>query len=192
MRGFTLIEIIVAIAIIAILTTVSVASFRSNQQSDSLTIAALRVAEEFRTAQNQAVSGYTDTYSSAKSFGVHIDKESNSLFAFADMYTQNGIGTWTAQEADASSTDVMLPNRPISVDRTKDESVIIDRITIDGRSVTTADFAYELSSLAGYINGAQTARTLEIILKNVKNTNEASNTRKVTVQRVSGRIDIQY
>jgi prepilin-type N-terminal cleavage/methylation domain-containing protein len=140
MRGFTLIEIIVAIAIIAILTTLSVASFRSNQQSDSLTIAALRVAEEFRTAQNQAASGYTDMYSSAKSFGVHIDKESNSLFAFADMYTQNGIGTWTAQEADASSTDAMLPNRPISVDPTKDGSVIIDRMTIDGGSVTTADF----------------------------------------------------
>ena len=56
-RGFTLVEMLISLAIFAVVTAMAVANFRAGAQGDELRVSARIIASTVRRAQTQAVAG---------------------------------------------------------------------------------------------------------------------------------------
>lgn len=62
MKGFTLVELLVSIAIIALITTAATANFRAGRRGDELLTAGRLVAATLRRAQTDALAGRTTMF----------------------------------------------------------------------------------------------------------------------------------
>ena len=74
-RGFTLIEIVIAIAIVIMLGSISLTSFRASRNVRDLSTSAQNVLETIRRAQSKTLAGENDS-----SWGVHIQSDRIILF----------------------------------------------------------------------------------------------------------------
>lgn len=194
-RGFTLLEIMVAVGILAVLTMISVSQFQSGRHNEFLVLASQRMGEAFQSAESYARAGSSEKYSNAQAFGVHIDKENGTYFLFSDEVLHEGLrGVWDGPGGSATSTDRMIEAQPRAIDEAQTGGVIITDITADGVVLTASstDIAYLPRNGGLLINGSASSTVLEIILKNPKNTNALTNTRRITLNRVTGRVDIEY
>lgn len=101
-RGFTLIELIVSIAIFAAMTALVIAKYGSFNQNTLITDMAYDVALTVRTAQTYGVSVKSvsggDVFTSA--YGVHFDLTNKTAFTFFADANSNGIYD------DGSSNDI--------------------------------------------------------------------------------------
>ncbi len=77
MRGFTLIELIIVLAIIAVLGALSIPFIQSFQATSSLQTNADDIRQTFRRAQQLAVSG-----AHSDAWGVYVDVVGNSITLF--------------------------------------------------------------------------------------------------------------
>lgn len=101
-QGFTLIEIMVAIFIIAMVSSIMVVNWRKNEEKYKLQRAAQEMVQNVRKAQNMALAGkeYNGEMPNA-SYGVHFEKnQKTSYFIFAD-----GNGNETYQPSDDAIVD---------------------------------------------------------------------------------------
>lgn len=77
-RGFTLLEMLVALAIMAIIAVLIFANYRQGQKNYLLTQVAQRFVGDIREAQNMAVTGAEVTgYSEIGGFGIYVDNSTN-------------------------------------------------------------------------------------------------------------------
>ena len=88
--GFTLIELIVSIAIIGFVTTIGVVNYRSANKSSVLQLEAYKAATDIRRAQNMALGAIEFNFNpSARvpdAWGVYFDSASaDSYIIFADQ-----------------------------------------------------------------------------------------------------------
>ncbi|MBI4239832.1 prepilin-type N-terminal cleavage/methylation domain-containing protein [Candidatus Uhrbacteria bacterium] len=188
-RGFTLIEMIVVVSMVGLLAGVSVVSFRSSQHDDYLNVAAQRIQDALRIAQNHAQTGVIAGYEGARSFGVHIDKEAGTAVIFADTYGAT-IGLWDGEGTADAPKDKQFKEitQPISVDVDGKQSISIESITVlpGSSSKNVIDLSFRAISAATLFDGKGTEQRVSVKLKNIRN----SHTKTVTLYRLSGRIDI--
>jgi len=92
-KGFTLIELIVVMAIIVILTTLVLANYRDGQKRYALSQSAQQLASDLRRIQNMAMNGVgISAASGRRGYGIYINLANNdSYIIYAD---QNGNNTW--------------------------------------------------------------------------------------------------
>lgn len=77
-RGFTFVEILVAVAIISLIALVSMTAFRNVYRSSSERIAALEVKDALKEARNKTLSAQNDTV-----YGVRVGTSSVTRFTGA-------------------------------------------------------------------------------------------------------------
>lgn len=189
-EGFTLIELVISIAILAGMTIVSVQKFRLIQQDDSLNAGAMRISAALRQAQGNAQSGQNTDYSLARAFAVHFEKASansmGSAVVFADLNTDNGTGKWDGDTPNGQGAKDLKIGTTISPDANGKKEVSITALTIGDTTPASADIAFLAPGASGRIDGGTDHDTVTITLTSAKNTH----TKKVVYNRVSGRIDI--
>jgi prepilin-type N-terminal cleavage/methylation domain-containing protein len=92
MKGFTIIELIISVAIFAVMTALVIARYGSFNQNTLVTNMAYDLAITVRTAQTYGVSVKSvegDTYNSA--YGIHFDLSKNTKFTFFADKNTDGI-----------------------------------------------------------------------------------------------------
>jgi prepilin-type N-terminal cleavage/methylation domain-containing protein len=87
-KGFTLIELMIVIGIIAVLGIVSLISLSGPKNAADLTNTAKLVASSLRQAQSQSVSGYQGV-----PWGVHFENATATTPFFALFYTSYASAT---------------------------------------------------------------------------------------------------
>lgn len=94
-KGFTLLEMLVVLAIMGIIAVLILANYRQGQKNYVLTQAAQKLAGDIRGAQNMAVAGAeVSGYSQIGGFGIYInDANSYSLFLNTASNPANGCQT---------------------------------------------------------------------------------------------------
>lgn len=102
-RGFTLIELIVSISIIALISSIVLANFNSYKRSGGLSASTQLIMSDIRKAQSYALSlkdfGSTGNYPMG-GWGVYFDIAGNRYIIFADL---NGDYKWNG---DSESVEV--------------------------------------------------------------------------------------
>lgn len=195
-KGFTLVEMLIALTIIGLLTTVSVVQFQSGRYDDALRNATLRISDALRTAQSSALSGTLEQYQDAPRYGLYAFKVSagascmngsatvnEGLVLFADI---NDDGLYTA------SIDSAI--RCISFDVDAMHAIVLDEIketkAADGTTTlpASATAAFRRPTASVTVDGDIVMKNLIITLKNTKN----NHTKEVALDRISGRVDVEY
>lgn len=74
-KGFTLIEILIAVSVVAILGTMSIVSFRSSRNVRDMTTSAQNALSVIRLAQSKTLAGENDS-----AWGVHLESNQITLF----------------------------------------------------------------------------------------------------------------
>ena len=143
--GFTIIEILIIVAIIGIMATMSVTNFQAGREDEALRIGALRIAEGLRSAQNYAQSGTHQTYAAANAYGVYI-KKPDTIVVFADTSCPKDesnaclpdtLGEWE-EASDKKISDITL-----AVDSKKSISIdAVNGISVDGVNADEAHIGF--------------------------------------------------
>lgn len=180
--GFTFIEIIVVVAIVGMMATLSVTNFQAGQEDEALRIGALRIADQLRVAQNYAQTGIHAGTPSARAYGVYV-KKPGTIILFADLSSSNPVGIRDAGDPDIGS--------PITLKVGSRSSVQIDQdigITLDGVSRDEVMVAFRAPNAAGLIDGKTESNSMVITLRNTRN----KHTKTVTINRITGRVDTEF
>ncbi|MEK7580096.1 MAG: prepilin-type N-terminal cleavage/methylation domain-containing protein [Patescibacteria group bacterium] len=80
-RGFTLVELIVVVFIVAILSTLTFANFRTGERANALIAQTEKIAGLYRQAQAKALSGELIGAIRPDAYGVYIGASQIKLFA---------------------------------------------------------------------------------------------------------------
>lgn len=105
--GFTLIEMMVVISIIALLSATVIAGYRSNGKQYALAQASQQVVSDLRWAQNMAMSGNKACSGTCYDYGVHFDQGSSSYIIFGDV--QQNSYTFQNDPPDIIIATIKLP-----------------------------------------------------------------------------------
>lgn len=205
--GFTLIELMVSIAIMGIIAVVTMNDLRSSQRKDQLNNAARIIAADLRTLQAQALTGQNVKSCSADmSFIVCEQNASGCSNGSTSCVAQppSAVGLHVTQGAfiydefaDVASQDWQenLPNELLqsrSLPLLGARNVVIDTLIAGSLTVADADVAFKRQTGNMGINGCYDCGlagpySLTIRLKQTQ-TNE---TKDVVLNAVTGRISIE-
>lgn len=83
-KGFTLIEMLVVLAVIAVISSLLIASYRTAQKRYALESAAQNLVSDLREVQAMAMSGAVKTTEIIYGYGVHFDENTSYYIIFAD------------------------------------------------------------------------------------------------------------
>jgi len=159
--GFTLVELIVSVAIIAMVTGIFLANYSSANRRSDLTMTAQKMVSDTRTAQNYALGLARYGFSGSSNvptggWGVHIDLQAygnNKYVIFADD-NQNGV--YDNGEADIRY-GAQVTTLPMNI--------IIDSVS----SGTKADITFLPPDPVTTITGSvSTFKQVDIALKDTK------------------------
>lgn len=185
--GFTLIEVLTSVLILATVTIVSVAKFRTIQQDDALDLAATRAGELIRKAQNYAQSGRRLDYPFAEYYGVYVSKVSSTAFLFADNNTADAVGVWDGDRpAPGGRKDAQI-GQSVSFDPLQKGNVFLETLSVGGNDAADVTIGFRANSSVALVNGARSQNNTAVLTLKNRKTNM---TKTLTFHRVSGRIDI--
>jgi prepilin-type N-terminal cleavage/methylation domain-containing protein len=88
-NGFTLVEMLVVMFIIAIISLLILTNYRSGQKAYALSQASQKVVSDLRRAQNMAMSGKKSVTETIYDYGIHFDASSSYYTIFADKQVNN-------------------------------------------------------------------------------------------------------
>ena len=170
-KGFSLLEIIVSIAIIVTMAAVFAGGWLENRDKKALILAAEQVTNDIRNARSYTfnAAGFDGGGPPDGGFGIHFDKDSNSYIIFADKdLPLDKVYTGVSEKYQET---ILL------------ESIEISKLEINGGLVDSADIVFTSPYGTTYINNDKTAgRELEITVTG------SVGSEIITVD-VSGRID---
>lgn len=83
--GFTLVELLVSISIIAIISGLFLANYRGGEKSNQLNLSAQELASNFRLAQNHALGLLDFEDATPYGWGVNIDTQNDYFVVFANL-----------------------------------------------------------------------------------------------------------
>ncbi|MEK7648537.1 MAG: type II secretion system protein [Patescibacteria group bacterium] len=194
-RGFTLVEMLVALTIIGLLTTVSVVQFQSGRQDDALRLATMRMSDALRTSQSAAQSGSIEQYANAQGYGVYVFQTAASKSCVDGSTTINeGIVLFADTDSNKAYTpntdtvircqSLIVDGAPIVLEKIEELKAADDSII----TVTTATAFFQRPTSFVLIDAATEMKKLTLTLKNTRN----NHTKQVVLDRISGRIDFDY
>ncbi len=168
--GFTIIELLVAISIFIVVTSLVVANFRRGARSDELKIAASGLASTMRRAQTMALAGEAINGAvPAGGYGVRVaQSEPGRYIIFSDIDGNKIYGT--GEELNGGITS--LP-----------ANIIINAVS----PTPTADVVFKPPKPTIYINGGAVENSLVVTLKDLI----SNQTKNVTINRISGQISVE-
>jgi len=174
-KGFTIIELLVAMGIFVIITGMVVANFRTGSRSDELKIAAETLVSNLRKAQNMALAGQLlNGVSPPGGYGVYFklaEADRYIIFADSDGQLDYDLGERLADGA------VVLP---------RDIRILSIELAPTG-PVLAASAIFKPPKPTIYINGGTSGSVLSVTLKH----NLSGQTRKVVIKRISGQISAE-
>lgn len=172
-KGFTIIDLLVAITIFVILTSLTIANFVTGKRRDALRQSGIVLVSILQEAQTAALSGMTiNGVTPVGGYGVHFDTSTPSqIIYFADV---NG------NEVYDQTTDTLVSG---VIDNLPDE-VVISALKVGEDNLLSADFVFKAPDGNRYLNGLLNGGKLEIDLVHQK----TSQTTKVTASTSSGQI----
>jgi len=98
--GFSLIELLVAMSIIILLSTLMIVNTRSSEKRRNLTMEAQKLVADLRQSQNKSMSGSGVYQSGYKGYGVYVNSAQNDRYILygeplnpTDDYSRNGNET---------------------------------------------------------------------------------------------------
>jgi Tfp pilus assembly protein FimT len=181
-KGFTLIEIIVATFILIILTTVSLANFRTGEKNRRLGLSSEGVISSIRLAQNYALSGkqvYQSDCADTAPIAYRVEF-SNSAGSYL-VYGDNSCGT-------------VLVETYNLVQQTVFNSTSFYVTDLNGNVTTVNNVNLKFTPPFGFMSAATSGGSTATFSKfrniaiTVQQEGDASKTRTVNIDGVSGRI----
>lgn len=88
-RGFSVLELIVVLAIFAIMTTILISDIPNFQDKSSLDLTVSEVATYIRGAQVYGAAQKGGETGSVNSYGIHFDKDSSKFVLYKNTYDSN-------------------------------------------------------------------------------------------------------
>ena len=83
-KSFSIIELLIVVAIIAIMTTIGIVSFSNKKQTNTLNQEVQKLVASIRAVQNRAISGEVIDNKIPYCYGLAIDKNNNQYIIFND------------------------------------------------------------------------------------------------------------
>jgi len=83
-RGFSLIELTIVIAVMAVMSTTSFTAYLKAKQIDDVFAAAYQLASDIRTVQNYALGGKQNTANTAVGWGIFFDEANEKYYICFD------------------------------------------------------------------------------------------------------------
>lgn len=81
-KGHTLAELLVVVAIISLLSGISIYNYKVNEKRDALILETQKVAQMIRRAQNLSLSPQISNV--GRNYGVHFNRSTNTIILFGD------------------------------------------------------------------------------------------------------------
>lgn len=173
-QGFTLIEMVVVTAVIAIIAGISVANFRAGEKQKRAQIAVDTVINSIRNTQNFTLTGKNTTNANA---GCRVPQYYYVIFGYSTTYSisaYNNCGTF-----DLIQTDLLPPNTHI-----KANGLVLDSV-VATTNLSIVFYPPFGAMKAGIDSGAYGTFTTATIT--VENT-DGSVSKTATMDGVAGRI----
>ncbi len=196
-RGFTLIEMLVSLAIFVIVTAFVTANFRAGRQSDELRIASQLAASSLRRAQSFALAGQTTTFCRGGAndlreclggtdvecvggacvrevphgYGVHfstVDPARQRIVFFADTN-----GNHAYDDGEAIRSDAVSPGT----------SVVVN--TVNPSATGVLDVVFDPPNPTVYFNGGTATPIASVTVRHLA----TGQMKTVTVNALSGQIN---
>ncbi|MDD4332961.1 MAG: type II secretion system protein [Patescibacteria group bacterium] len=162
-NGFTLVEMLVSVAVIVLITGIFLANYRASSQRADLIFAAQQMASDIRLAENYSLGlvNYGEGNFPIGGWGFYIDKSNNKYYIFADV---DGDKSYTASPSEADKTksakEVIFP-----------ANIVVDSIQY-GANFETSSEVLNITFLPPdptvYIVGTKYYNA-KIVLKDVRN-----------------------
>ena len=191
-KGFTLLELMVSIAILMIIMMMSIIYFRKSGDSQVVRSSASALSDAIRTAQNYAQSGKIVNGQVPSAFGVAISTVSDVPMAiiYADL---SSPANYVYDPATATAPDVVMGTVVldfISLKNTRGNVTLgtgaDDGIAIDGSPVGNVDLSFASPNANMRINGGTSSNQIVFSLQ------KGTITRTVSIDRISGRVQTSY
>lgn len=155
--GFTLVELVVSIFIIAIMTSLFLTNYHSTSKRTELKLVARKMVSDIRLAQNNSLGfvEYGDDHVPEGGWGVHITTDADGNYIiFADNDFDKEYDSETESDINKGAMVINIP-----------EGILIKTIKKeDGSSVNELDIVFLPPDPVVYINGEEN-KTVEITLE---------------------------
>lgn len=170
--GFSLVELLVSISILALISGSFLANYRAGQNQSEINIIAQKLASDIRFAQNNSLGSVEfEGDIPAGGWGVHLDKSSGEYIIFADIDMPDGNKRY-----DGSSEEFRILELP--------KNVVISDISTISAAPDELDIVFLPPDPITYINGAGN----DIVTITLSDTNGTS---KKIIVNYFGLIDIE-
>ncbi|BFD24881.1 MAG: type II secretion system protein [Candidatus Parcubacteria bacterium] len=161
--GFTLIELIVSLGIIAMITAIFLVNYRSNTQRSDLRLTAQRVVSDIRLVQNYALGLMSygpsqNQQAPAGGWGMVFNSDSNEYFTFADTTPNRLADPGESEEAYGAIRNELPDNFFI-------ESIRIKQVSGTLITVPKATIAFLPPDPKVFINAYEENQEAELVLK---------------------------
>lgn len=117
-RGFTVVEMLVVVAIIVLITSSVLANYRGGARESALLRSAQKLALDLRRSQSLAASSVLHYGQIPYGYGIHFDKNVNSYFIFAkcdptNLYYISGSNVcWSSYE---EKVETFVPESGVNI-----------------------------------------------------------------------------
>jgi prepilin-type N-terminal cleavage/methylation domain-containing protein len=153
-KGFTLIELIIAISVIVISSSLLLASYKNDGKKNALLLAGQKMVSDIKTAQSASFTSKKLETTLPYGWGIYFDIANNHYITFADLDNDKLY-------------DVAEKNQEIDLS----QNITLDSITANNTTYNQANLFFEIDSGSVLFEGSQfSTETSTIKIINQDNT----------------------
>lgn len=144
--GFTLLELLIVVSIVAIITGAIIPGFNNYLQNQNIRQAQEQIKNDLRTVQNKALTGVNSDNPAVKYWGIKMVGANVSQYLYVTASTNNAAGCNSATQTDKS---IVLPGNVVVTNGTGNFCVFFSLPNGDGNMVRTGGANYIRVGYAG-------------------------------------------
>lgn len=165
--GFTMMELLAAIAVFSIMLGITMMSFNQGENRDQLRLAGDKLASDFRKMQTASLAGLiSGEIDAGGGFGLYLSMGQNNSYI---LFRDDGVNNNYEDGVDTVLNTIILPAG----------------ITINSLTANPLSIVFKPPKPTIYLNGAQALNDLTVILYS---DNIADQQLAVSLNRITGRI----